>query len=118
MKKEIICISCPIGCHLIVEINGPDDITVSNNQCKRGEVYGREESIAPKRIVTAVVKTTSEQNPYVPVKIDKPILKEDIFMLLKKLYSLELPAPVRRGDVIIENYNNTGSRVIATRSCL
>jgi len=117
MKKEIICISCPIGCHLSVEIVGPDDIRVSNNQCKRGETYGREESVAPKRIVTAVVKTTSKQNPYVPVKIDTPILKKDILMLLRELYSLELTAPVRRGDVVVENYNSTGIKVVATRSC-
>ena len=117
MKKEIICISCPIGCHLSVEINGPDEITVANNQCKRGEIYGKEECVAPKRIVTAVVKTTSVQNPYVPVKIDRPILKKEIFMLLQELYSLELEAPVRRGDVIIENYKKTGVRVVATRGC-
>lgn len=117
MKKEIICISCPIGCHLSVEINGLNEITVGNNLCKRGEVYGREECVAPKRIVTAVVKTTSKQNPYVPVKIEAPILKKDIFALLRELYSLELQAPVRRGDVVIENHNHTGIRVVATRSC-
>ena len=53
----------------------------------------------------------------VPVKIDAPILKKEIFMLLRELYSLELPAPVRRGDVVVENHNNTGIRVVATRSC-
>lgn len=117
MKKEIICISCPIGCHLEVEIGGPDEIRVDGNLCKRGEVYGEEECIAPKRIVTAVVKTTSEQNPYVPVKTDQPILKKDIFSLLRELYALNIPAPVRCGDVVVENYNNTGIRVVATRSC-
>lgn len=116
MKKEIICISCPIGCHLAVEVLNSDSITVAGNLCKRGEAYGKEECVAPKRVVTAVVRTTSAQNPYVPVKIDQPILKQEIFPLLKALYSMSVQAPVRREDVLVENYNNTGIRVVATRT--
>lgn len=118
MKKEIICISCPIGCHMEVDVSDLENIEVSGNQCKRGEAYGKEECVAPRRIVTAVVRTTSEQNPYIPVKTDKPVPKEEIFKLLAELYSMELPVPVRRGDVVLENYNGTGSRVVAARSCL
>jgi CxxC motif-containing protein len=116
MKKEMICISCPIGCHLIVDVVSADSITVTGNLCNRGEAYGKEECVAPKRVVTAVVKTNSSRNPYVPVKIDQPILKQEIFQLLKFLYSLSIPVPIRRGDVLVENYNNTGIRVVATRS--
>ena len=37
MIKELICISCPMGCHLKVDT---DKLEVAGNTCKRGEVYG------------------------------------------------------------------------------
>ena len=39
MKKEMTCISCPVGCRLTVyEKDGK--IIIEGNACKRGEVYG------------------------------------------------------------------------------
>ena len=55
MKREMICISCPIGCHLTAEWENEETITISGNKCNRGEIYGREEILAPKRVVTATV---------------------------------------------------------------
>ncbi len=39
LNKEMICISCPLGCRLLVERDG-DKIVVTGNLCKRGERYG------------------------------------------------------------------------------
>lgn len=116
MEKELICISCPVGCHLRVVMNASNEITVTGNQCPRGDVYGKEEILAPKRIVTAVVKTNSSNYPYVSVKTDRPILREDIQNLLKKLYSIEVSVPVLCGDIVIKNFNNTGVNVVFTRT--
>ena len=39
MKKEMTCISCPVGCRLTAyEKDGK--IIIEGNACKRGEVYG------------------------------------------------------------------------------
>ena len=116
MEKEIICISCPIGCHLKVAGTGKGEITVTGNQCPRGEIYGKEEFLEPKRVVTAVVKTNSVIHPYVSVKTDKPLLREYIFQLLKKLYSIEVKVPLTCGEKVIENFRNTGVSVVFTRS--
>ena len=46
MEKEMICIVCPVGCHISVNT---ETYEVKGNSCPRGEVYGKEELIAPKR---------------------------------------------------------------------
>lgn len=116
MKREMICISCPIGCHLTAEWESEEDISISGNKCNRGEVYGREEILAPKRVVTATVAVDSELMARVPVKTDQALLKEHIDPLLEKLYSLRLNPPVACGDVVIDNVAETGVKVVATRS--
>lgn len=111
----MICISCPVGCHLIVA-STRDRITVKGNQCKRGEIYGKEEMLSPKRIVTAVVKIRKKEYCYIPVKTEKPLLKKYIKPLLKELYRLEVDLPVKCGTVLIKNFENTGINVLITRS--
>ena len=37
MKKQLICIACPMGCHLEIDID--DDYKVTGNKCKRGIEY-------------------------------------------------------------------------------
>ncbi|MBN2534610.1 MAG: DUF1667 domain-containing protein [Spirochaetales bacterium] len=115
-EKEIICISCPLGCHLKVTGRRGQDITVTGNQCIRGEIYGKEEFLAPTRIVTAVVRTNSAKYPYVPVKTDRPVIRARIPELLRELYRIKTSIPIQCGDVIIENYDETEVKVICTRS--
>ncbi len=53
--KEMICICCPMGCHLQVDDSDRDNIIVTGNTCPRGAKYAKDESICPKRVVTSVV---------------------------------------------------------------
>lgn len=118
MKKECmktICIVCPTGCHLTVE-STPKGMIVKGNKCARGEKYGLEEASDPKRVVTAVVKTLSEEWPYVPVKTQKPVPKRVIPRLLKALYSLRVKLPVRRGRPVITDFGGMGIDVVFTRT--
>ena len=50
MEKEMICIVCPVGCHISVNT---ENYEVKGNACPRGAVYGKEELTAPKRVVTS-----------------------------------------------------------------
>ena len=36
MLKEMVCITCPIGCHLTIRQDG-EEIEVSGNTCPRGK---------------------------------------------------------------------------------
>jgi CxxC motif-containing protein len=117
MKKNYVCISCPVGCRLELEdIDG--DLTVTGNKCPRGEIYAREEYRSPKRTVTATCMIDSVQSVRLPVKTDKPVLKEHIKGLLDEIYGLRMVPPVKTGDVVIHNYNDTGINVISTKTVL
>ena len=50
--KEIICITCPKGCHLKVD---EESFAVTGNSCPRGAVYGANELRNPVRVVTSTV---------------------------------------------------------------
>jgi CxxC motif-containing protein len=116
MEKELVCISCPIGCRLTVTVISPDVVRVLGNKCNKGEIYGREEILRPKRTVTACVRIRSNLCAYLPVKTDRPLLKEHIHELLKALYGLEAQAPVRTGDVLITDYNGLGVNVVCAKT--
>lgn len=116
MKKEYICIACPVGCHLTLEENSEGDIKVTGNKCIRGDNYAREEFSEPKRVVTATCSSGRDNCGRIPVKTNKPILKEHIDSLLKEIYSIKIDNSVKRGMILIKNYRDTGVDVVATGS--
>jgi len=121
MEKKIICISCPIGCHLTVSCNENEAVTHENiqvmgNKCKRGLVYGKEEILAPKRVVTATCAIESGLMNRIPVKSTGAIMKDDINELLQELYQVKLKSPVKLGYVIFRNYKKSGIDIVTTRS--
>ncbi|MEG1256110.1 DUF1667 domain-containing protein [Clostridium sp.] len=113
MIKELICISCPMGCHLKVNVETKE---VTGNTCKRGEVYGINEVTNPMRVVTTTVKVKNGELPVIPVKTKVAIGKALNFKVMEVLNSIEVEAPVKVGDVIVENILGTGVDVVATRN--
>lgn len=110
--KKMICIACPVGCHLLID----DDLHVEGNQCIRGEKYAIEEMTHPTRILTTTVKTTSTLTPRLSVKTKEPIPKELIFDALHLLEGMIIDKDVKIGDVVIHNILNTGIDMVATKS--
>lgn len=113
MERELICIVCPKGCHLKVDINNEN---VTGNGCKRGFVYGLNEVKEPKRIVTSTVKIYGVSGKVVPVKTEKEIPKDKIFDIMKEINKVEVRLPIKVGQVIIENILETQVYIIATKS--
>ena len=114
-RRELICIGCPLGCNLEVEINENNEMKVSGNSCKIGEDYGIKECTNPTRIVTTTVFVEGGQEPTVPVKTGKDIPKDKIFDCISALKHVVVKAPVNIGDIIISNVLNTGVDIIATK---
>ena len=112
MKKQLICITCPRSCHLDVECCD-GKIAVSGNMCPRGVKYAETEITDPRRVVTAVMRCDSAEQPFVPVRSAEPYPKAEIPALLNKLYKMCVKTPVCGGDVIGE-FN--GIKIIATES--
>ncbi|MGL4628358.1 MAG: DUF1667 domain-containing protein [Cetobacterium sp.] len=111
--KEMICILCPMGCHLNIDIE--NDYKVTGNSCPKGETYGKEELIAPKRVVTSIVRVYGGIHHMVPVKTDKPIPKELVFDCMELLKDIKIESPKKVGTVVLENILGTGSNIVLTR---
>jgi CxxC motif-containing protein len=113
----MICIVCPIGCFLEVKEEG-GSISVAGNKCSRGEVYAKEEILAPKRVVTATCPTAgySKITFRVPVKTATPCPKEKIPLLLDDIYKTEVNLPVKAGDTVLANWQGLGIDIVATRT--
>lgn len=112
MERNITCIICPRGCSLTVTVDG-DKTTVVGHNCPKGEQYGVDEVLNPVRTVTSIVRVTNREDTMVSVKTAKPIKKAEIFNLMKLIRATTVEAPVKIGDVIIENVY--GTNVIATK---
>jgi len=119
--REMVCISCPLGCRLTVTVSGSEtetpDISVSGNSCPRGIVYGKEEALSPKRVVTATVRLVNGRYERLPVKTSGPLATEYIGRLLNDLYRTSVEAPVQAGSVVKSDVYGTGINVVTTRSC-
>lgn len=117
MTYTLPCINCPAGCIVQVTVLNGEVTNVSGNTCERGEVYARNEVTAPVRIVTSNVKVSGGDKDIVSVKTAQAIPKGKIFACVDSLKGLVVNAPVKIGDVIVENVAGTGIDLIATASC-
>lgn len=111
---ELVCIACPIACRLTVTQAPDGQVSVAGNRCPKGELYGKEEMLAPRRIVTAVVPTSSMDFPCVPVRTDTPVARDLVMELLADLYRRKVDLPVKSGQVLVADFH--GARVIITRT--
>ena len=113
---NLICIGCPLGCPLTVEMEGKEVKNVTGNTCPRGVAYAQKELTNPTRIVTSTVRVAGGKLAMVSVKTQSDIPKDKIFDCVKALKHVELTAPVKIGDVVVENVAGTGVNVIATKN--
>lgn len=115
-KRELICIGCPMGCPVTVQMNGTQVISVSGNTCPRGDAYARKEVTNPTRIVTSTVKVEGGSVGMVSVKTKEDISKDKIFDCVRALKDITVKAPIRIGDVILADAAGTGVDVVATKN--
>lgn len=114
MKKELICIVCPRGCHLTIDENN----NVTGNSCPRGATYAINEMTCPKRMLTSTVKIVSKSFHRLPVITSEEVEKSKIIAVMEEINKVEVNAPVQMHQVIIKNVLETGVDIIATREIL
>lgn len=116
-KKNITCIGCPLGCGLDIKVRetdqGPEILDIAGFLCNRGKVYGRDEIISPRRMITSLIHCPGTSQP-LSVRTSKPIAKELIFKALEQIHKLEVELPVRAGDILIEGLLDTDVALMAT----
>lgn len=118
MKKEIICINCPMGCSLEVTYDADKIISVKGNECARGKEYAQKEIFHPERVVTTTVRIKGARIPILPVKTEKSVPKEIGCKIVQAASKITVTAPVSRGDIIVKDISGTGVNLVATRTVL
>ena len=115
MKKVLTCINCPLGCQVTVTMDKDGNIEdITGNNCKRGEVYARNEVKNPVRTVTSTVKLEGSKDYSVSVKTADAIPKDRMKEAMVEINKASIKAPVNVGDVVIENLADTGISLVAT----
>lgn len=114
MKKEFTCIVCPMSCALTVEERS-GEIHVTGNSCKRGLVFGENEYVNPKRMVTTTVQVTGSHLKRLPVISTDELPLDHLFAYMHELYQVTVEAPIEKGQVIIKNIGNSGVDMVASR---
>ena len=112
----MVCIGCPKGCEMTVELVG-SEIRVSGNSCPKGEAFAIAEQTNPTRVLCTSVKTAFRGTPVLPVRTSAEIPKGMLFEAMKVINACTVDRPVKVGDIIISNILGTGADVIATANC-
>ena len=116
MVKELVCVNCPVGCRLTVEVENDQVISVSGNSCPRGEEYAKSECIRPARILTTTVRIEGAIHRVLPVITEREIPLDMVMEAMDAVRGIHVKAPVKVGDVIAADLLGTGVNLVAARS--
>ena len=116
--KNMTCIVCPMGCQIEAELDENGKVlSVTGNTCKRGENYARTELTDPRRTLTSTVRLYgSKTDVFLPVKTDGGIPKAKLFEAMEVLKTVTAKVPVKRGDVLLENFLSEGVALVAGKT--
>ncbi len=118
-KKKIICTNCPLGCKINLVYADADEVEIieaQGNRCKRGLEFAKQEITDPLRVVVTSVRVEGGEIPMASVRSDKPVPLRIMEEIMGVIRQAKVSAPVRRGNIIIENVLNTGANIIITRT--
>lgn len=115
-ERNIICIICPNSCRLTVWRDRDGEIHIKGNQCTRGITYGNDEYTNPKRMLITTMQIENGIIPLIPIRSAAPIPKQLIFKAMRLVSERSCEAPVKIGQVLVENILGTGVDIIASRS--
>ena len=114
-ETELICIMCPLACHVVVTVDDAGNILdVANHQCKEGREYALAEYRFPVRVLTTTILTAGASRHLLPVRSSKPIPKTRLMEVMYSLSKVRIKSPVKIGQVIVPNIAGTGVDMVST----
>jgi CxxC motif-containing protein len=116
-STELLCIGCPLGCHLTIEHADGDIIEVRGFRCRKGDRFAREELTAPVRNVSTTIGIRGARLARLPVQAGTPVPKESVRRLCERARPLVVDAPITLGDVVATvDLDGAVIDLVATRS--
>ena len=114
------CTTCPSECLLTVEVerdaNGAvvEVRSATGNNCPRGDKFAHQELTCPMRVLTTTVAVSGGEEALLPVRTAEAIPLELHAQSMALIRSLVVNAPIRMGDVVLENLLSTNIDLIAS----
>ncbi|MDR3281337.1 MAG: DUF1667 domain-containing protein [Synergistaceae bacterium] len=114
--KKFLCVSCPVGCSLVVTVKGTEVVNVEGNTCPLGVKYAHSEVSNPVRTFTSTVRVEGGSLPVCPVRSKTPLPLTKMFDVTREVAKITASPPIEIGQVLIENVSGTGVDIVASRS--
>lgn len=114
------CTTCPSECLLTVKVvrdaNGAvvEVRSVTGNSCPRGDKFARQELTCPVRVLTTTVAVSGGDEALLPVRTAEAIPLALHAQAMALIRGLVIEAPIRIGDVVLEDLLGTSINLIAS----
>lgn len=114
------CTTCPSECLLTVEVerdvNGAvaEVRSVTGNNCPRGDTFAHQELTCPMRVLTTTVAVSGGDEALLPVRTAEAIPLALHAQAMDLIRGLMIKAPIRMGNVVLEDLLNTNIDLIAS----
>lgn len=114
------CTTCPSECLLTVEVERDADgaavevRSVTGNSCQRGDKFAHQELTCPMRVLTTTAAISAGDEALLPVRTAEAIPLALHAQAMDLIRGLVIEAPIRMGDVVLENLLNTNIDLIAS----
>ena len=114
------CTTCPSECLLTVEVERDADGAVvevrsmAGNSCPRGDKFAHQELTCPMRVLTTTVAVSGGDEALLPVRTAEAIPLALHAQTMDLIRGLVVEAPIRMGDIVLENLLGTGIDLIAS----
>lgn len=117
---QLNCTTCPSECLLTVDIERDADgavvdvRSVTGNSCLRGDMFAHQELTCPMRVLTTTVAVSGGDEALLPVRTAEAIPLALHAQTMTLIRDLVVNAPIRMGDVVLEDLLDTGIDLIAS----
>lgn len=114
------CTICPSECLLSVEVERDADgnvaavHSVTGNSCPRGDKFAHQELTCPMRVLTTTVAVSGGDEALLPVRTAEAIPLALHAQAMALIRGLVVNAPIRMGDVVLENLLDTNINLVAS----
>lgn len=114
------CTTCPSECLLTVEVERETGgsvaavRSVTGNSCPRGDKFAHQELTCPVRVLTTTVAVSGGDEALLPVRTAEAIPLALHAQAMALIRGLVVNAPIRMGDVVLENLLSTNIGLIAS----
>jgi CxxC motif-containing protein len=117
--RELICVLCPNGCSVRVDIEEGSPSCIRNMegcQCEKGLEWAEQEICNPVRTITSSILVEDGEMPLVSVRTDVAVPLEKILAVMEEIRGKIVRAPIESGDLLICNPAGVCCNLVATRA--